>query len=393
MQNYPELRVRAKEEFRLLGGHLWAFSNELLEIPKDLPAGSVVKLVREKDGSPIALAFFNPRSLIAARILTHDCREEIDEAFFERRLRQAAARRELLLHRRNAVRLVHGESDFLPGLIIDQFADIISYQTLSAGFELRREMLVGLVRKIWQPRSIIEKNSSHLRTLEGLPIVEQVVLGTETVTEIHDAAGTRFSVDVLAGQKTGFFLDQMENRSRLRDFIPPGAKALDLFSNEGGFALNAARASASHVLAVDASESALARLNTNAELNAVGDKISTLATDCFQFVRECRDKYDVIVVDPPALAKSRKDTAAARKGYVTLNTQAMKMLQPGGILMTASCSHHIAREDFFEIIRESGRRAKRAITVLEERAAGVDHPVLAAMPETSYLKCFILGVE
>ena len=392
VQNYPKIRVRAKEEFRLLGGHLWAFSNELLDIPKDLPAGSVVTLVREKDGFPIAHAFFNPHSLIAARILAHDTRESIDEAFFEQRLRQSAARREMLLQRRNAVRLVHGESDFLPGLIIDKFADIISYQALSAGFEARKDLIIGLIQKLWNPKSIIEKNNSHLRSLEGLPQIEQFVFGTETETEIHDIAGTRFRIDALSGQKTGFFLDQMENRTRLRDFIRTGSRVLDLFSNEGGFALNTALAGASSVLAVDASESALAKVSFNAKLNGVEDRISTLTTDCFQFVREATEQYDVIIVDPPALAKSRKDTAAARKGYIALNSGAMKLLRPGGILLTASCSHHISRDDFFDILRESGRRAKRTVSILEERAAAQDHPVLAAMSETSYLKCFILGI-
>jgi 23S rRNA (cytosine1962-C5)-methyltransferase len=391
--SYPILRLRKKEEFRLLAGHLWAFSNEFVEIPKDIAPGTVVTIVRERDNTPIGHAFYNPHSLIAARLLTRDVRETIDEEFFERRIAQAASRRELLLERRNAVRLVHGESDFLPGLIVDRFGDILSYQIFSAGFEARKEMVEAILKKLFQPRTIIEKNNSNLRKLEGLPLEERIVYGSDTHAEIHDAAGTRYAVDVLGGQKTGFFLDQMENRTRIRDFIRPGNRVLDLFSNEGGFTLNAALAGADSVTAVDASQGVLDKLIANAELNSVRERIATEVVDCFDYIQQSKDEFDLIVLDPPALAKSRKDIPAARKGYLALNSNAMKRIRSGGVLVTASCSHHIPREMLLEIIREAGHRANRAVTILEERGAGIDHPILAAMPETSYLKVFILGIH
>jgi 23S rRNA (cytosine1962-C5)-methyltransferase len=387
---YPKLIVRAKEEFRLLAGHPWAFSNELVSVPKDIPAGSVVTLVREKGGDAIAHALYNPHSLIAARILTRDVSEKIDPDFFARRLSETTARRELLMTRRNAVRLVHGEADFLPGLIVDKFNDVISLQIVSAGMEAQKDVIVSLLKEKFSPRAIVEKNNSHLRTLEGLPQREEIVFGENAEAEFHDDAGTIFCANILAGQKTGFFLDQMENRTRLRDFISTGASVLDLFSNEGGFALNAAKAGAASVTAVDISKSALEHVKSNASLN--GMDVETLEADCFDFIRESNERHDVVVLDPPALTKSKKELPQARKAYVTLNQNAMRLTKPGGILLTASCSHHLTRELFLDVLRESAKRARREVAILEERAAGIDHPTLLAMPEAAYLKVFILRV-
>ncbi len=389
---YPSIRIRNKEEFRLLGGHLWAFSNELLDLPKDLEAGSIVTLVRERDGAPIATGFFNPHSLIAFRLLTRNTGEVIDSDFFERRIHTSAERRSLLATRRNAYRIVHGESDFLPGLIIDRFNDVLSFQIVSAGFEAKKDLIVEILQKLFQPKAIVEKNNSNLRKLEGLTTVEALSLGSDASTQIHDEAGVRFQIDVLAGQKTGSYLDQMENHTRLRDFIRPGARVLDLFANDGGFGINAALAGAESVLAVDESGSALERLRRNAGLNEVSDKISSVAANCFDFLRESRDMFDVIILDPPALAKSKKDLTTARKAYVGLNSGAMKLLRQEGILITCSCSHHVSRDMLLEAVGESGRKANRTVTVLEARGAGIDHPILAAMPETEYLKVLVLRV-
>ncbi len=388
---YPKIRIRNKEELRLQRGHLWAFSNELLDLPKDIVPGSIVTLVRERDGAPIGSGFYHPNSLISFRLLTRNAEEAIDSDFLESRITEAASRRELLSLRRNAYRIIHGESDLLPGLIVDRFGDVLACQMLSAGFDARKEMIFEILQKLFTPSAIVEKNNSHLRTLEGLTVGDTLAFGTDANTEIHDAAGTRYQIDVLAGQKTGFYLDQMENRTRLRDFISPGARVLDLFANDGGFAINAALAGAKSVIAVDESASALERLQKNAELNSVSN-ISTTKADCFDFLRESKDEFDAIVLDPPALAKSKKDIAQAQRGYVSLNTNAMRRISGDGILVTCSCSHHIDRERFLDIIRESAQRAGRAVTILEERGAGIDHPVLLAMPETAYLKCFILRV-
>jgi 23S rRNA (cytosine1962-C5)-methyltransferase len=388
---YPKLRIRNKEELRLKRGHLWAFSNELLDLPKDLAPGTVVTLVRGRDGAPIGNGFYHPNSLISFRLLNWNAEEAIDTDFFERRIAEAAERRKLLSLRRNAYRIVHGESDFLPGLIVDRYGDVLACQMLSAGFDARKEMIFEILQKLFRPSAIVEKNNSHLRKLEGLSVEDSLVFGTDATTEIHDAAGTRYQIDVLAGQKTGFYLDQMENRVRVRDFIRPGSRVLDLFANDGGFAINAALAGAESVVAVDESASALERLQKNAAQNSVSN-ISITKADCFGFLRESQHEFDVIILDPPALAKSKKDVGQAQRGYVSLNTNAMSRISRDGVLVTCSCSHHIDRERFLDILREASQRSGRSVTILEERGAGIDHPVFLAMPETSYLKCFILRI-
>ncbi len=393
MSTYLRLRIRNKEELRLQRGHLWAFSNELLDLPKDIAPGAIVTLVRERDGVPIGNGFYHPHSLISFRLLTQNVGETIDASFFERRIAEAAARRELLSSRRNAYRIIHGESDFLPGLIVDRYGDVLACQMLSAGFDARKEMIFEILQKLFTPSAIVEKNNSHLRKLEGLPVGESLIFGSDPSTEIHDAAGTRYHVNVLSGQKTGFYLDQMENRIRLRDFLRSGARVLDLFANNGGFAINAAMAGASSVLVVDESSAALERLRQNAELNVVSDRITTRVADCFDFLRESHDEFDAIVVDPPALAKSKKDIAQAHKAYMTLNANAMRRLSKDGLLVTCSCSHHIGRERFLDILHEASYKSGRAVTILEERGAGIDHPALLSMPETTYLKCFFLRIQ
>ncbi|MEO6940352.1 MAG: class I SAM-dependent rRNA methyltransferase [Candidatus Kapaibacterium sp.] len=389
---YPEITLRKNEERRLTSGHLWAFSNELLTIPKDIAAGAVVRLVREKGGA-FALGFYNPHSLISARIISRELHDTIDEAFFEKKILEAADRRRQLLGKRNAVRLIHGESDLLPGLILDQYNDILSFQISSVGFETRKEMIIGIFDRVFKPRAIVEKNLSSTRKLEGLEPVNAIVRGTDSQTEIHDEAGTRYTIDVLTGQKTGFFLDQMENRTTLRNYVSTGDSALDLFTNEGGFAINLARAGAKNVIAVDVSASALEKVKANAELNKVTKSVNTVEADCFDYLRNSQTMFDLVVLDPPALAKSKKDLTNARKAYLTLNQTAMERVRHDGILFTASCSHHLTREMFIDLLQEAARKCRRPVTILEERGAGIDHPVLLGMPETHYLKAFILRIH
>ncbi|MEP7234797.1 MAG: class I SAM-dependent rRNA methyltransferase, partial [Ignavibacteriota bacterium] len=362
---YEDIIVTNRHERRLLKGHLWAFSNELKEIRKDIPIGSIVRLVREFDMKPFALAFYHPNSLIAARIITRDVNKEIGEAFFRSRIERAAGRRALLLQQRNAVRIIHGESDFLPGLVVEKYNDILTFQITSAGMELHKELIVDLLKSIFAPISIIEKNKSHLRKLEGLQELESVLYGSETDTVIHDAAGTKFAVSLLKGQKTGFYLDQMDNRVAFGKYLQQGDRVLDLFSNEGGFAINAASRGAS-VLAVDASDEALRVAAENAELNGVAEKVKTLKADCFDFLKESTDKFDAVILDPPSLLRSKKELNTAKKAYFNLHKNAMKATMQEGILATASCSHHFTRELFLETIRDAAEAAGRAVTILEE---------------------------
>ncbi len=390
---YPDIIVSNRHERRLLKGHLWAFSNELKEVPKNIPAGTIVRLVREFDNKPFALAFYHPNSLIAARVITKDATKEIGEAFFRSRIERAAERRAFILKERNAVRLIHGESDFLPGLIVEKYNDILTFQITSAGMEMQKEIIVSLLKDIFSPKSIIEKNKSHLRKLEGLPELESVIYGSETDTTIHDSGGTKFAVSLLKGQKTGFYLDQMDNHTAIKRYVKQGDHVLDLFSNEGGFTLNAAAARANEVIAVDASEDALLALSKNAVLNNLSEKIKTVTTDCFDYLRDSTEKFDLIVLDPPSLLRSKKELNTAKKAYFNLHKNAMKLIKQEGILATASCSHHFTRDLFLDTIRDASHEVGRSVTILEERGAGADHPILAMMPETEYLKMFILRVH
>ena len=387
---YPTITIRNHHERRLFRGHLWAFSNELLEIPKDIEPGTVVQLVREFDKKPFALAFYHPNSLISARIISRDPEAAIDPDFFRDAIKRSAARRDFLLKERNAVRLVHGESDGLPGLLVEKYNDIITFQITSAGFEARKPELVEILKELYSPKSIIEKNISHLRKLEGLEEREGLVFGEETDTEIHDGAGTRYQVSLLKGQKTGFYLDQMENRTSLCRYMPQGGTVLDLFSNEGGFALNLARAGAASVLAVDSSQDALDAVRKNAALNNIEEKVQTFKGDCFQFAGECREKYDIVVLDPPSLVRTKKEIKSAERGYLALHKHAMNLVKSEGIMATASCSHHISRDMFIDLIRRAAYEAHRTATILEERGAAADHPIMAMMPETEYLRYFVL---
>jgi len=391
---YPEVVLRKNEERRLLNGHLWAFSNELKTLRKDLAPGTIVTLVREQNNEPFALAFYNPHSLIAARVLARNTSATIDRDFLKTRLLQSANRRALLLTRRNSARLVHGESDFMPGLIVDKFNDILSFQITSSGFEVIKDELISLLHECFSPKTLIEKNKSNLRKLEGLEQIERIVSGEEPHTTIMDAKGVQYEIDVLTGQKTGFFLDQMENRNITGDFTRKGDKVLDLFTNEGGFALNMGLAGASEVTAVDVSAHALAKVKNNWVLNGFEGTLNAVEADCFEYVQQApHGSFDVVVVDPPALAKSKKDMHLAKRSYTQLNMHSMRLVRPEGILVSASCSHHLTRELMLEVLQDAARKARRQLTILEERGAGIDHPMLLAMPETKYLKVFYLRVH
>lgn len=388
--SYPIISIRNHHERRLLKGHLWAFSNELKDPPKDIEAGTIVKLIREFDKKPIGLAFYHPNSLIAARVITRDAGDVIDTGFWRTKLIAASKRRELLATRRNAVRLVHSESDGLPGLVIERYNDIVTFQIVSAGFEKRKDEIAGLIDELWQPRSVIEKNESHLRKLEGLEQIEKVIKGEDTETEIHDSAGTRYHVSLIKGQKTGSYLDQMENRVAARSYIARGDRVLDLFANEGGFAINLALAGASRVVAVDASKDSISAATNNAALNNI--TVEPVAADCFDYVKDTKEEFDVVVLDPPSLVKSKKELKSATAGYLSLHKHAMRVLRKEGILITASCSHHFDRDLFLDTIRKAAQENHRTAVILEERGAASDHPVLAMMPETEYLKVFVVRV-
>jgi 23S rRNA (cytosine1962-C5)-methyltransferase len=385
----PTVTLRPREERRLLDGHSWVFSNEIASLEGSPSAGSVVT-VRRHDGRTIGVGFFHPHSLIAVRILDREPRP-IDRAFFEERIRTALRKRERLFPDDSAYRIVHGESDGLPGLIVDRYGSNLVLQAVSAGMDQRLDLISDALEDLLHPTAIVLRNDSALRALEGLPETTAVhrgsVDGPVEVTE----NGLFYTVDLLHGQKTGLFLDQKLNRLRIRRYAKDRT-VLDCFSNDGGFTLNAAAAGAREVEGVDISAEATARAAANAQRNGLTQARFTTA-DVFDDLRNRTQgsvRYGMIVLDPPSFTKSRKTVATALRGYRSINTMALSLLEPGGVLVSASCSHHIDRETFLEMLHESALKARRGIQVAEVCGASPDHPALLSMPETSYLKLAVL---
>ncbi|MFZ4621584.1 MAG: class I SAM-dependent rRNA methyltransferase, partial [Bacteroidota bacterium] len=340
----------------------------------------------------LGIGLFNASSLIAVRHLSPVI-EEVNEQFFESKIRNAFELRKKLFPGNDTYRVVNGESDFLPGLIIDRYNEYISIQTFSIGMDLRLEMICSVVESIFSPKGIVERNESPLRTLEGIPLRKNILRGT-VAPVVVDLNGVKFTVDVMEGQKSGFFLDQRNNRTISKPFAK-GASVLDCFSNEGGFGLYAALYGASTVDCVDISEDALIKAKENAALNNLSN-IQFHTADVFQFLETASKegkKWDVVILDPPSFTKSKKTVSNAIKGYKEINTNGLRVTVPNGIFITASCSHHIDKDTFLQIVQESSSRAGRRIKLLQYSGASPDHPTLPSMPETHYLKCALFSVE
>jgi 23S rRNA (cytosine1962-C5)-methyltransferase len=388
------ITLKKHEDKRITEGHLWVFSNEIATIEGAPGAGDIVK-VRMHGGKPLGTGFYNPHSLIACRIVAApDDGIEIDFEFFRRRISAALDLRRKIYPAAETFRLVHGEADFLPGLVIDKFNEFVTIQTFSAGMDSRATLICDVLDSLVKPAGIVERNESPLRALEGLELRSGVVRGTVSTTVVSEN-GIRFEVDPAGGQKTGFFLDQRENRKAFRRYAK-GAAVLDGFCNDGGFALNAAHAGATAVTGVDVSADTVARAQANAALNAMSGAVKFVKMDAFEFLRAAARegrKYDAVNLDPPSFAKNRKSVPAAKKGYAEINAMAMRLLPAGGILATSSCSHHIQDETFLEILKRAAKDAGRRVRLLEWRGAAPDHPVNPSMPETKYLKFAVLSVE
>lgn len=385
-----QLLLKKQEDKRIRRGHLWVFSNEVKELRGEPQTGDVVEL-RDHSGKFLGVGFYHLHSLIALRLLS-DKDEPIDFNFFEQRIRRAWQLRKKLYPKSDTYRLVHGESDFLPGLIIDRYESYFSIQTFSYGMDKRLTLICDVLESIFHPKGIIERNESSLRALEALEERKGVLRGKVSTLTIAEN-DVKFDIDLIDGQKTGFFLDQRENRLAIRRYAK-GSRVLDCFCNDGGFGLHAAKTGAKEILGVDASISALKRARHNAELNGLS-QCRYEERDVFEYLKnalEKNDRFDLIILDPPSFTKSKKTVATARRGYREINSNAMKLLSSGGILATASCSHHIPRAMFFEILTESAYLAGRKVRLLEYRGAAPDHPVLPAMPETEYLKFAVLEI-
>ena len=384
------IKLKKKEERRVLRGHPWVFSNEVQDLPADATPGELVD-IRDNAGSFIGRGYVNPRSLIAVRILTRK-QVDIDVDFFAGRIGRARdLRRELGFG--DSFRAVFSEGDGLPGLIVDKYGDTLVVQSLTAGIDGRLDLVLAALREVYAPTAIVLRNDVASRELEGLQQEKRVVLGETTGLVEFGESGIRYRVDVLEGQKTGFFFDQRENRLALKGLVK-GRRTLDCFSYVGAWALSAAKYGATQVIGIDSSEKAVSLARANAELNGLSAEF--VQGDVFEKLREFekqKERFGCIVLDPPAFVKSRVKVREALKGYKEINLRGMRLLEPGGFLVTCSCSHHIDEELFREMLIDAAWSAGRQARLLEMRSQARDHPMLLAARETHYLKCAILVVD
>lgn len=383
----PLVPVTRRAIDRITQGHVWIYRSDLGEVPPAADHGAIVGVVDPR-GKWLGQAFYSTDSQIALRLLTRRD-DPIDETFWRTRLSAAITLRDRLGLDATARRLVHAEADLLPSLIVDQYDDVLVVQTLSQGTDRRREQFVQTLVDLVKPRGVLLRNDPKVRLLEGLERQVEVAYGDVPERVIIREGPIERDVDLRGGQKTGAFLDQQENHGAAARYAR--GRALDAFTYEGGFALRMASA-CDRVIAVDASEEAIARLNGHAARNGITN-VDAQVGNAFDVLREydrADERFDTIVLDPPAFAKQRKAVPKALSGYKEINLRALKLLNPGGHLITCTCSAHVDEGMFGEVIYSAALDAGVPVAVVEKRMQGRDHPVLLGVPETYYLKCFIL---
>ncbi len=380
-------------QVRVAAGHPWVYSTEVAEIQGDFSPGDIVEVCDSRERF-IGRGYINPASQILIRILTRDKNEQIDRNFFLRRIKAAYSYRQKVVKGSNAYRLVYGEADFLPGLIVDKYGDYLSIQTLSLGIDNYKDIIVDVLREVTKPKGIFERNDVAVRELEGLHQCTGFIGEKfDTTVEISEH-GLCFEVDIAEGQKTGYFLDQRENRLALELYCD-NARVLDCFCHTGTFSINAARFGAREVLGIDISASALQVAQRNAVRNGFEAICSFREGNSFDELRRMdknSEKFELVILDPPAFTKSKRALAGAIRGYKEINLRGLKMLETGGILVTCSCSYHMSEELFLEVLHGAAKDAGRAVRIVEVRRQSKDHPMLLASQETHYLKCVILQV-
>jgi len=389
---YPVLYLRKGAERRLRAGHLWVYSNEVdtgRSPLTDFAPGDQVQ-IRASNDRPLGIAFVNPHTLICGRLVSRDPAHGLTPQRLSERMETALALRERLFDR-PFYRWVYGDSDGLSGLVVDRFGDTVVVQISSAGMERMKEAVVRAVQRLVHPRSVVLKNDGKMRRVEGLDSYVEQACGPESDCLQVEENGVRFEIDWAGAQKTGWFYDHRMNRRRLQTYAP-GKRVLDVFSYVGGWGVQAAVAGAAEVTCVDASAAALEAVQHNARLNGL-DQVQTLAGDAFEVLRDLaaqRQKYDIVVLDPPALIPRRRDQKAGEQAYARLNQLGLRLLERDGLLVSASCSMHLSRERLLDIIRASGRKIDRFVQLLEQGHQAPDHPVLPGIPETDYIKaCFV----
>ena len=379
--------VNKRGATRVRQGHLWIYRSDVVEI--DAEGGSVVS-VRDQGGNFVGQAFYSDSSQIALRFLSTSS-EAIDPDWWRRKVKSCAERRRIPLDT-NAYRVIYSEGDLLPSVIIDRYSDVYVLQTLSQGSDTIKSLLVDILIEEFKPRAIIERNDARVRQLEGLPLTSGTLYGSSPDEFEITQHGLRFVVAPSAGQKTGSFLDQRENRLATRSAAQStnSKRALDCFTFHGAFALHLASVTET-VIGIDISEEAVAAARRNAELNQLSN-VEFREANVFDALREMEangERFDTIVLDPPAFAKNRASLKSAIRGYKEINLRALKLLNPGGALITCTCSYHVSEELFLDILSAATLDSKRRVQIVEKRMQSSDHPVLVGMPETYYLKCII----
>ena len=384
-----EVILKRGEEKRIIAGHPWVYANEVSKIEGKDRNGSLA-IVKSQDGKYIGKGYINHLSKILVRIFIRNDEEDTKEYYLDA-FKKAKEYRESLGYNNN-YRLIFSEADNIPGLVVDKYADYLVMQCMSLGIDQRKDMLVQCLVELFNPKGIYERSDSTVRSKEGLEPYSGLIYGEVPDEIIIEENGIKMSVDVKNGQKTGYFLDQKENRLAIRRYTKDKT-VLDCFCNSGGFSMNAAT-NAKSVKAVDISNSALATVKRNAELNSFKN-VTTLEGDVFKVLRDEKtigNKYDVVILDPPAFCKSINEVKDSLRGYKDINILGMKLVEKGGILVSSSCTHFITEQMFMNMLRDASRESGRKVRVVEIKTQAPDHPALLCDDETSYLKFVILQV-
>ncbi|MBI5076810.1 class I SAM-dependent rRNA methyltransferase [Candidatus Falkowbacteria bacterium] len=379
----------------ILARHPWVFSRAIVNIPDSIESGTSIKLVDEQNNF-LARGYFNSYSQIAVRVWSYDEKKEVDASFFVKRIEEAYGLRQnyLNLKETNAFRVVNGENDFLPGLIVDKYADYLVVQFHTRGIEFWQKEIVGALIKVMKPKGIYSRSDMKVREIEGGERKTELLYGAMPDVIVIKENGLKFQVEVKVGQKTGFFLDQRDKRQALSKYVS-GRSVLNCFAYTGGFSVYALAAGAKAVTNVDVSEGALAAAKKNVELNKLPvKKCAFVCADVKEYLRNVRSgEFDVIILDPPAFIKNQKSVERGMAGYRALNEAAIRLLPVNGILVTCSCSSHLSLADFRSLLAKAGARCGRSAQILETFTHGLDHPSAPAFIEGDYLKCFIVMVK
>jgi 23S rRNA (cytosine1962-C5)-methyltransferase len=389
------LYLKKNEERRLRNGHLWVYSNEVDTARSPLTgfvAGQQASLIAN-DGKVIGSGYVNPHSLICARLVSRSPKYVLDRSLLVHRLKVALSLRERLFDK-PFYRLVYGESDALPGLVVDRFGDVLAVQLNTAGMEAVKAEVLEALDKVLKPRAVLWRNDSSARELEGLGSYVEAALGEVPERVEIEENDTRFEVPLLSGQKTGWFYDHRVNRRQVQQ-LAKGMRVLDVFSYIGGWGIEAASAGADKVVCVDSSAKALDQVERNAALNGVAERVESIQGDAFEALKALRaerERFDMVIVDPPAFIKRKKDAKKGIEAYRRLNQAAMQLLGKDGMLVSASCSYHLQRETLRDLLLQSSRHLDRSLQIIGQGHQGPDHPVHPAIPETDYIKCLTARV-